>query len=210
MSAMADLIFWTNPMSRGRIAHWMLEETGEPYETRWLEWGPQGSRSAEYLQVNPMGKVPALQHHGRVVTEAAAICLYLADVFPERGLKPGQESLAHYYRWMLFAAGPVEHAVTSKSLGWAAPPGREAMVGFGSFEAVVGALETHLRAHRFVCGDAFTAADVYVGSQVLWGLQFGTMPKLPAFEAYAARLRERPAHQRTDQINDSRLQSGSA
>jgi glutathione S-transferase len=202
------LTYWTNPMSRGRIAHWMLEEVGQPYETVWLEWGPQGSQSADYLAVNPMGKVPALRHDGRVVTEAAAICLYLADAFPGAGLKPGPADLADYYRWTLFAAGPVEHAVTSKALGWTASPDRQGMLGFGSFEAAIGALEGHVRAHSFVCGKQFTAADVYVGSAVLWGLQFGTIPSLPAFEGYAARLRERPAYQRTEEINNKRLGGG--
>jgi glutathione S-transferase len=199
------LEFWTNPMSRGRIAHWMLEETGEPYDTVWLEWGPSGSRAPDYLLVNPMGKVPAIRRNGKVVTEAAAICLYLADAFPQAGLKPGADGLADYYRWMLFAAGPIEHAVTSKSLGWTAPPGRESMVGFGSFEAAIGAFESHMRSHSFVCGETFTAADVYAGSQVLWGLQFGSIPKLPAFEAYATRLQERPAYTRTDAINNARI-----
>lgn len=197
------LEFWTNPMSRGQIAHWMLEELGQPYETHWLEWG--ATKSPEYLAVNPMGKVPAIRHNGQVVTECAAICLYLAEAFPRAGLKPGPEGLADYYRWTLFAAGPVEQAVVAKSMKWETPAERAAMLGFGSFDATIAALEGMLKTRAFVCGDHFTAADVYVGSQVDWGLAFGSIPKLPAFEAYAERLRARPAYGRSKAINGARI-----
>jgi glutathione S-transferase len=199
------LTFWTNPMSRGQIVHWMLEELGEPYETVWLEWGPNGHKSADYLKINPMGKVPAVRHDGRIVTECAAICLYLADVFPNAKLKPAADKLADYYRWTLFAAGPVEHAVTSKAMGWAVPPEREAMAGFGSFDATIDALDGMLADRQFVCGDAFTAADVYVGSAVAWGLQFGTLPKRANFEAYAVRLEARPAYKRAKDICNAKI-----
>lgn len=191
--------FWTNPMSRGQIAHWMLEELGQPYVTNWVPWGQ--NKSPEFLAVNPMGKLPTVRHDGKVITEAAAICLYLADVFPQAGLKPAGAALADYYRWTFFASGPIEHAVTSRAMGWTAPPEREGMLGFGNFDAAVGALEGHLKTHDFVCGGAFTAADVYVGSAVDWGMAFKTMPELPAFEAYAARLRERKAYQSSKAIN---------
>lgn len=193
--------FWTNKMSRGHIAHWMLEELGQPYETHWLEWGPEGHKHPDFLAVNPMGKVPAIRHDGHVVTEAAAICLYLADAFPSAGLKPGAEHLADYYRWTFFCAGPIEQAVTAKALGWSVSAEQESMAGFGNFDHAVAALEGHLKTSEFVCDCQFTAADVYVGSTVLWGLDFGTLPKLEAFEAYAARLRERPAYKRMQEIN---------
>lgn len=201
------LEFWTNPMSRGQIAHWMLEELGQPYTTHWLEWGAGkgANKGAEYLSVNPMGKVPAIRHDGRVVTEAAAICLYLADAFPQAGLKPGVEGLAAYYRWTLFAAGPVEQAVVSRSMKWEVPEGRDMAVGFGSFDAAISALEGMIGGSAFVCGDVFTAADVYVGSQIDWGLTFGSIPTRPAFEAYAARLRERPAYKASKAINAARI-----
>lgn len=199
------LTFWTNPMSRGQIVHWMLEEVGEPYETVWLAWGPSGHKSPDYLKINPMGKVPAIRHEGRIVTECAAICLYLADVFPKAGLKPAADKLADYYRWTLFAAGPLEHAVTSKTMGWTAPPEREAMLGFGSYDAAVDALDAMLKDRDYVCGEAFTAADVYVGSAVAWGVAFGTLPKRPAFEAYAARLEARPASKRAKDICNAKM-----
>ncbi|MEZ5939528.1 MAG: glutathione S-transferase family protein [Hyphomonadaceae bacterium] len=196
---MAEIEFWTNPMSRGRIVHWMLEELGEPYDIHWLEWGEH--KSPDYLAINPMGKIPAIRHttaaNGpKVVTEAAAICLYLADVYPAAGLKPGPEGLADYYRWTLFAAGPAEHAVTSKSMGWDVPAERKGTVGFGDYDDVVSTLEGMLKGRTFVCGETFTAADVYFGSSILWGVDFGTLPALPALQLYADRLRERPAHRK--------------
>ncbi len=199
--------FWTNPMSRGQIAHWMLEELGQPYRTNWLDWGPAGNKSAEFLAVNPMGKVPTIRHDGKVVTEAAAICLYLAEAFPQAGLKPTGAALADYYRWTFFASGPIEQAVTAKALGWQVPEGREGMAGFGSLDAAVDALDQWLTGRPFVCGASFTAADVYVGSTVDWGLIFGSLPARPSFEAYAARLRTRPAYIQAKAINAARTAS---
>ena len=130
---MSELVYYTHPQSRGRIAHWMLEELGEPYRTVWLEYGST-MKAPEYLAVNPMGKVPALRDGDIVVTESAAICAYLADRFPQRRLAPppGDSARAAYYRWMFFVAGPLEMATTAKALNWQVPEGRSSMVGFGS------------------------------------------------------------------------------
>jgi glutathione S-transferase len=201
--AKAAIEFWTNPMSRGQIAHWMLKELGQPYETNWVAWGE--NRAAAYLAVNPMGKLPTIRHGGKIVTEAAAICLYLAEAFPQAGLKPQGAALADYYRWTLFAAGPVEHAVTSRAMGWQAPPERKGMLGFGDFEDTMNALDSLLSDRAFVCGDAFTAADVYVGSAVAWGLEFKTVPARPSFAAYAERVKAREAYQRTKAINGAKI-----
>lgn len=200
---MADAItFYTNPMSRGQIARWMLEEVGEPYEAVVLDYGTT-MKGDDYLQINPMGKVPAIVHDGKVVTECAAICAYLADAFPDAGLAPPAGERSDYYRWMFFAAGPIEAAVTNKSLGFELPEGRERMAGYGTFDDAVGALEKAVSGPAWICGDQFTAADVYVGSQIDWGLAFGTMPANPAFEAYAVRLRERPAYKRQKEIDNA-------
>ena len=206
---MSTLTLYTNPQSRGRIAHWMMEELGQPYDTVWLDYGTT-MKAPDYLAINPMGKVPALKHGSAVVTEAAAICAYLADAFPQAGLKPapGTPESAAYHRWLFFAAGPLEQAVVAKSLGWAVPEGRSAMVGFGSYEDTLDALELALSGSPYVCGERFTAADVYVGSSVDWGLQFGTMERRPVFEAYADRLRERVAYRGALQINEKRIKAG--
>lgn len=197
------LTFYTNPMSRGQIVRWMLEETGEPYEQVLLDYGTT-MKGPDYLAINPMGKVPCIVHDGRVVTEAAAICAYLADVFPQAGLGPDPEEKADYYRWMFFAAGPVEHAVTNHSFLKLDPSGdQERMAGYGNYDRVVDVLEQWLTGRDFVCGSRFTAADVYVGSAVDWGVSFQTLPSRPAFEQYAARLRERPAYVKARSIDQA-------
>ena len=199
---MADeLIFYTNPMSRGQIVRWMLEEVGAPYETRLLGYGTS-MKEADYLAVNPMGKVPAIVHNGKVVTECAAICAYLADAFPSTGLAPATADRADYYRWMFFAAGPVEQAITAKHFGIEPDADQQRMAGFGSLGAALDALETAVAGKTYVAGDRFTAADVYVGSQIDWGLQFGTIPSRPAFEAYAAMLRGRDGYKRAKAIDN--------
>ncbi|MGC4251145.1 MAG: glutathione S-transferase family protein [Sphingobium sp.] len=199
---MADITFYTNPMSRGQIVRWMLEELGEPYDMVLLDYGT-GMKARDYLAINPMGKVPAIVHAGKAVTEAAAICAYLADAFPAANLAPPPDRRADYYRWLFFAAGPVEAAVTNKALGFAVPEGRERMAGYGTFDQTMDALESAVSGPAWLCGDQFTAADIYVGAQVDWGLVFGTMPNRPAFEAYVARLRDRPAYRRQKELDNA-------
>lgn len=190
-------------MSRGRIVRWMLEEIGAPYETRILEYAAS-MKAPEYLAINPMGKVPAIVHDGAVVTECAAICAYLADVFPAAGLAPATNSArADYYRWMFFAAGPLEAAVTDKSLGVVVPDDKKGFVGYGSLEQVQDALESALEGKSHIAGDRFSAADVYVGSHIGWGMQFGTIARRPAFEKYFADLASRPAAIRAREIDDT-------
>jgi glutathione S-transferase len=199
---MADLTFYTNPQSRGRIARWMLEETGTPYETIILDYA-SAMKAEAYLAVNPMGKVPAIVHHGKVVTEGAAICAYLADAFPEAGLAPDDGERADYYRWLFFAAGPVEHAVTNNYAKFHPNADQSRMFGYGNYEQTVDVLEHAVSAHDYIAGDRFTAADVYVGSAVGWGIQFGTLPKRDAFQAYWDRLTAREAYQRATQIDNA-------
>jgi len=200
----AALTFYTNPMSRGRIARWMLEELGQPYETVVLEYG--GSMKAPaYLAINPMGKVPAITHGDVVVTECAAICAYLADAFPEAGLAPppGARARGAYFRWLFFAAGPLEQASTNSALGFAVPEERKAMAGYGSLADTVDALEGAVAGKTFIAGDRFSAADVYVGAQISWGMQFGWLEPRPAFAAYVAGLTSRPAFARAKALDDA-------
>ncbi|WP_395670918.1 glutathione S-transferase family protein [Phenylobacterium sp.] len=198
---MSDLVLYTHPQSRGRIARWMLEEVGQPYEVKVIEYGP---RPAEFLAVNPMGKLPTLKHGAAVVTETAAVCAYLADAFPDAGLAPaaGSPERAAYYRWLFFAAGPLEQAVVARSMSWQAPPEREGMLGFGNYERTLGAVEAAVDGRAYVAGDRFTAADVYLGAHLAWGMQFGTIEKRPAFAAYVSRLASRPAAVRANQLDD--------
>ena len=197
-----ELSFYTNPKSRGRIVRWMLEETGAPYTTEILEYGTS-MKAAPYLAINPMGKVPAIRHGDTLVTECAAICAYLADAFPQAGLAPPPHSAASgpYYRWLFFAAGPLEAAWTNRALGVVVPPERSAMVGYGSFEQVLDTLESAIGARTYLAGDRFSAADVYVGSQLGFGMQFGMIDKRPAFARYWAGLEARPAKRRAEEID---------
>lgn len=196
-----SITFYTNPMSRSRIVRWMLEEVGEPYEAKVLPFGPP--MKGDYRSINPMGKVPSIVHDGKTVTECAAICAYLADAFPEKHLAPPPAERADYYRWMFFAAGPLEAAVTNRSLGVQIPADKHAMVGYGSFEDVMNTLEKAVGGKHYVAGDAFTAADVYVGSHIGWGLAFGSIEKRPAFENYLAGLQDRPAFKRATELDEA-------
>jgi len=200
-----EIVFYTNPQSRGRIARWMLEEVGRPYRTVVLDYGTT-MKAPEYLAINPMGKVPAITHRGVTITEGAAICTYLADAFPEAGLAPALDDPARgtYLRWMFFAAGPLEASVTARTLNLLAPAERSAMAGYGTFENVVDALETVVsNAGPWLLGDRFSALDVYLGSQIGWGLMFKTLPDRDAFKAYAERLFRRPAAIRAREIDDA-------
>lgn len=203
----ADLILYSNPMSRGRIARWMLEEVGRPYAIEYLDYGTT-MRSPEFLKINPMGKVPTLRHGEAVVTEAAAICAYLAATFPDAGLEAerGTPAYADYLRWLFFAAGPVEAAVTAKALGLLAPPEKRAMAGYGDYGSVMDTLEHAVSGKSFIAGDHFTAADLYVGAHIGWGLQFGTIESRPAFIAYRDMVEARPAFQRAKALDDEAMQ----
>jgi glutathione S-transferase len=199
-----ELVFYTHPQSRGRIARWMLEEIGRPYRTELLEYGTT-MKAPAYLAINPMGKVPAIRHGDTVVTEAAAICAYLADAFPQAGLAPppGDRRRGPYYRWLFFAAGPLEAAASNRAMGFVVPQGRERMMGYGSYEDVINALAGAVSQAGYLVGDAFTAADVYVGSHIGFGMHFGTIEKRPVFEQYWRRLGARPAALRAKEIDDA-------
>jgi len=198
-----DLVFYTNPMSRGRIVRWMLEELGVEYQVKVVAY--DAMQSPDYLAINPMGKVPAIRHGEAIVTECPAICAYLADAFPDAKLAPpvGDKARGDYYRWLFFAAGPIEQAVTNKAAGFVVPPERERMFGYGNYDRVMSTLDQKLSATPYVTGDTFSAADVYLGSHVGWGLMYGTVEKRPSFEAYFERLKSRPAYVRANEKDDA-------
>ncbi|MFQ3787263.1 HTH domain-containing protein [Halomonas sp. A29] len=201
-----ELVFYTNPLSRAGIVHWMLEEVGQPYRMEVLEFGTS-MKSPEYLAVNPMGKVPAIRHGETVVTEAAAICAYLAEAFPEAGLLPTPEARGDYFRWLFFAAGPMEMALSLKHAGYSMTPEQELQFGCGKYETVVDTLASAVAGRRYIAGETFTAADVYVGSHIGWGMQFGTLERRPEFEAYWAGLKDRPANRRSEEFIAKAMES---
>lgn len=198
-----QLVFYTHPMSRGRIVRWMLEELGQPYRTQLLDYATT-LKAPAYLAINPMGKIPAIKHGDVVVTEAAAICAYLADAFPEAGLAPplADKRRGPYFRWMFFAAGPVEGAMAAHGLGVEIKPEQKRMVGWGDHADLMNGLETAIRGRDYILGDQFSAADVYFGSHIGWGMQFGLIEKRPIFERYNERLQNRPANIRAREIDD--------
>ena len=197
-----ELVFYTNPMSRGRIVRWMLEEVGAPYRTEIVDYGPP-MKSPDYLAINPMGKVPTLRHGDTIVTECAAICAYLADVFPQAGLAPPPHARGAYYRWLFFGAGPLEAAVTDRRLGVDPSADQQPMVGYGSYDAMLDMLENGVGAGGYLAWDRFTAADVYIGASLSWSMYFGTIERRPAFDAYCALVQDRDAFRRAMAIDDA-------
>ena len=196
-----SMIFYTNPMSRGQIARWALHEADIEYEQKIVAYGEE--MKGDYARdVNPMGKVPAIVDDGKVVTECAAICAYLAEAHAHE-LLPQANERPDYFRWLFFAAGPLEAAISNKAMGFEIPddPAKRGTVGYGHFDLVIDVLENKLEQDDYVCGDRFTMADVYVGSHVIWGMQFGTMPERDSFKAYAARLVERVAYKAAKAID---------
>jgi glutathione S-transferase len=206
---MSKIDFYTNPMSRGQIVRWALHEAGAEYEQHLLNY--EGAmKTPEYLAINPMGKVPAIVHNGHIVTECAAICAYLAEAFPAADLLPTPAEMADYFRWIFFASGPVEAAVTNHSMGFDPAPDKEMMFGYGNYERVVDVLEGALSGRDYVCGDRFTAADIYVGAQADWGIQFGSIPARGAIVAYAERIRQRPGYQSAKAIDGALIAESQA
>lgn len=199
---MAEFTFYTVAMSRGQISRWALHEAGADYEHVVFDWA---TRPSDFININPMNKVPALVHHhgdhDHVVTEAAAINHYLAETHPESGLLPDIHERAAYFRWLFFAAGPLEQAVVGKAMGWEVPPERAGMAGFGSLDLALSAMEGWLSKNDFAAGKRFTMADTYVGSQFVWGLRFGSIPETRAFKAYVERITQRPAYAEANAID---------
>ncbi len=200
---MTDVVLYTNPMSRGRIVRWLIEEIGTPYTVEVIDLGIP--RTPAFLELNPMGKIPVLRHGDAVVAETSAICAYLADAFPEAGLAPPPGSAARgaYYRWLFFAAGSLETATALASMEFVAPPEGDVRAPWGSLDRVVDTLDVVLSDTEWLAGDAFSAADVYLGSLLEWGVRFGTLPALASFDAYRGRLAARPAYQRAMALDDA-------
>ncbi len=197
---MSSLTFYTNPMSRGQTIRWMLEEVGEPYETEILDYAST-MKAEPYLSINPMGKVPAIRDGDKVVTEVAAICCYLADAFPQAGLAPPPDDRADYYRWIFFTSGPIEAAFSNKAAGWEPTPEKQRMFGYGNYDLAIGTLEKALTGRKYIAAEHFTAADLFVGANVNFMLQFKLLDPRPVFTDYAARMTDRDAYRRAKEID---------
>ena len=194
---MADYTFFFNPMSRAQIAHWAFLETKADFEIVNVDWE---DKPAALLRANPMGKIPTIIHHAgngdRVVSEAAAVCHYLAEM-QSPDLLPLETEKADYFRWLFFAAAPLEQAITCKAMGWEPTEEQQGTVGFGDFDRTIETLAGWMDGRDYVCGSRFTMADVYVGSQVGWGLAFGTITPKASFTAYIERLSQRDGYRQS-------------
>jgi glutathione S-transferase len=195
-----EIVFYHNPRSRSQMVHWMLEEAGAPYRIVPIDFEKGEHKTPSFLAMNPMGKLPTIVHRGVVVTETAAIIAYIADTFPAAGLAPssGDALRGAYYRWLFFGAGCFEPALLDRMMNRPEVE-RKAAVGWGSYDEVVAALKSALAAGPWLLGDTFSAADVYVGSEIRFAMMFGA-PGLKGekvFDDYVARLSARPAAQRT-------------
>jgi glutathione S-transferase len=202
-----EIVFYTHPMSRGRIARWMLEETGLPYRAEVLPYGV-AMKTPEYLAINPMGKVPAIKHGDAVVTEGGAICAYLADLVPEKRLAPpvGSPARAAYYRWLFFGAGCIDPAMTNRALGFEISEERSRFLAYGTHDILLDVLEKAVSGDGYLAGPEFTAADVYAGGQLGFAIQFKLFEPRPAFAAYLNRIRNRPAAIRAGQLDDKAME----
>jgi glutathione S-transferase len=205
---MAKLTLYHAAPSRSSIVHWMLEEIGEPYDIHLVSFKKGENLKPEYLAINPMGKVPALRHGDVVITEAAAICAYLADEFPNAKLNVanGSPKRGIYLKWLFFGPSCLEPAIMERAYPRKEPPPR-ATLGFGDYDTVVEVLAKAVAAAApYLMGERFTAADVVIGSGLRWGTMFKLLPERHEFTAYVARLNERPALKRVTE-KDRKLQA---
>ena len=207
---MAKLTLYHASPSRSSIVLWMMEELGEPYDIRLLSLTKGENREPAYLAINPMGKVPAIRHGDTVITEAAAICTYLADEFPGAKLNVpiGSPQRGVYLKWLFFGPSCIEPAVIDR----AAPRKEEArrgMLGYGDFDTTMDTVAAAVAQGPWLMGEQFTAADVIIGANIRWGMIFKTIPQRPEFTAYADRIAARPAAQRAE-AKDKELGAKSA
>ncbi|MEA3071683.1 MAG: glutathione S-transferase [Alphaproteobacteria bacterium] len=196
---MAKLTLYHAAPSRSSIIRWMLEEIGEPYEVQLLSLSKGDNRAPDYLAVNPMGKVPALRHGDAVITEAAAICAYLADEFPRVKLNVpiGDPRRGPYLKWLFFGPSCIEPAMMDRAFP-RKEEARRAALGYGDFDTVINVVADAVARGPYILGEQFTAADVVIGSTLRFGMLFKLLPERPEFTAYTGRLAQRPALQRAE------------
>lgn len=201
---MSTLTFYTNPQSRGRVVRWILEEIGQPYNVKIMNFGID-IKSADYLDINPMGKVPALVHDGSVITEVVAICTYLAEQFPQARLAPALNSAerASYYRWLFFAAGPLEMALTVKANKWEITKDSAVSVGCGQIQDTLNALVQTLTKQDYLCGDQFTTADLVMSSYIGFHIMLNILEPTPVFTQYVERCKSREAAMRAEAMDNA-------
>lgn len=205
---MSDLVFYHAVPSRGAVVRWMLEEVGEPYDTKLLDLKAGDGRKPDYLAINPQGKVPAIVHKGVATSEVAAICLYLADAFPKAGLAipVGDPRRGPYLRWVLLNPSAIEPAMMDGKFPRQENPPPTA-IGYRPLDTLLDIVANTLKSGPYLMGEQFTAADVVTGSGLRWGMLFGLIPQRPDLADYVARLTAREAFRRAEE-KDKAAQGG--
>ena len=205
---MSTMTLYTNPQSRGRVVRWMLEEIGQPYDVKVMTFGGD-IKSPEYLQLNPMGKVPALMHKGTIITEVAAICAYLAEQFPQANLAPPVDSpeRGSYYRWLFFVVGPFEMANSAKAFGWTIDDKTAVSAGCGHIQDSINTVKQTLAKQPYLCGDNFSAADLLMASYIGWETMMKVLEPNPVFAEYLERCCKRPAAKRADDLDNALMKA---
>jgi glutathione S-transferase len=198
-----EVVFYHNPMSRGRMVHWMLEETGAPYRIELLSLEKGEHKKPAFLAVNPMGKLPAIVHRGTAVTECGAIITYLGDAFPAAKLAPALDDAARgtYLRWMFFGQGCIESALIDRMFS-RPPVEKPSALGYGNYDDVVHAIEKALTPGPYILGNRFSAVDVYVGSQLGFGMMTKSLEARPIFQSYVGLLSQRAAYKRFNEQSE--------
>jgi glutathione S-transferase len=195
-----SIVLYHHPFSRAAGVVWMLEEVGVPYELRFVDIMKGAHKAAELVTLNPMGKLPILVDGDAVVTESAAIGLYLADRYALGRLAPAPDDAARatYLRWSLFAPSVIEPGSMAKAANWEFKPSQ---AGWGDHASMLRAMESAVTGREFLLGDHFSMADVIFGGTLRYMLRFNMLEARPAFVAYSDRLAARPALQRADARN---------
>ncbi len=195
-----SIVLYHHPYSRAANVVWMLEEVGVAYELRPVDIMKGAHKAPDLLALNPMGKLPILTDGDAVVTESAAIALYLADRYAYGRLAPRVDDAARatYLRWTLFAPSVIEPGTMARQAGWTY---KESQAGWGSYDAMLKAIESAIGDRAYLLGDEFSMADVVFGGTLRFMLTFKTIEARPAFTAYAERLGQRPALQRAEARN---------
>jgi glutathione S-transferase len=202
--------FFHSPQSRSAGTLILLEELGADYEIHALDFKKGEQRQAEYLAVNPMGKVPAIVHRGALVTEQGAVYAYLADLYPEAGITPaiGDALRGPYLRWLFYYGSSFEPALIDRSMKREpAPPSTSP---YGDYDSMLKILFDQLEKGPYLLGDRFTAADVLWGTALRWTTMFKLVPETPAVKAYIERVTARPAAQRAAKIDADIMASRAA
>ena len=195
-AAHRHVTFFHSPQSRSAGVLILLEELGADYELHVLNLKKGEQRRADYLAVNPMGKVPAIVHDGALVTEQGAVYAYLADLYPEAGITPaiGDPLRGPYLRWLAFYGSSFEPAITD--LAMKREPTPPMMCPYGDYDTMLATLTARLRAGPYLLGERFSAADVLWGSSLVWATMFKLVPELHEVMAYIDRVGSRPAVRR--------------